>query len=376
MTRTCIVIGAGIAGLSAGIAMRRAGYDVTVFERAPRLEPIGAAISLWGNAMAGLDALQCGDALRARAAPIRELLLTGVDGTVLFGPVDVSRLDAVLPLRPDLQAVLLDALGAETVRLGQRVDEVSESGGKVLAHAGCEVIAEADLAVVADGVHSAIATRLLGNAPVYRGYGGVIGVTASTNDGLPPGLAQEIWGERDRFGLFDAGDGRRYWFYMAPFEAPNGVAAIAHQTIAKRAQAWPEALGRAVARTPAGSLIRIAIRSRPLPRSLGHGRAICIGDAAHAMEPNQGQGGCHAIEDASLLGLLARRLPPEAILPEFEKRRLPRIRGYWRDSAIVGRAAHSTSAVERSLLRTTLRLAPRWLDEQQIRRRHRPPDYA
>lgn len=374
MSKRAAVIGGGIAGLSAGIALRRAGYAVTLFEHAPALEPIGAAISIWGNAMAGLDWLGCGDALRARAVPVRELLLTQVDGKRLFGPVDISGCDGWLPMRSDLQTVLLDRLGREHCRFGVRVDGLEESGAEVLVRAAGEHAAF-DLVVVADGIHSAIATRILGNAPVYRGYGGVIGVCHAPDDGLPAGLAQEIWAERDRFGLFDAGDGRRYWFYMAPFAAVEDVLAVEHETIIARSAAWPTELSKAVSATASEALIRIPIRSRPLPRALGKRRVICVGDAAHAMEPNQGQGGCQGIENAWLLGLLAERLSPEAILPEFERRRLPRIRQYWRDSALVGRAAHSASRWERGAIRAALGLAPTWLDAMQMQRRHRPPVY-
>lgn len=375
MGRRCIVVGGGIAGLSAGIALRKAGYEVTLFEQAPKLEPIGGAISIWGNAMAGLDWLGCGDALRERTVHLRKLLLTQVDGRVLFGPVDISGDDGWLPTRADLQDVLLDVLGAASCRLGMRIDGVTEADDKVVAHANGEALAEADLVVVADGIHSAIATGLLGNAPIYRGYGAVIGVGHSPGDGLEPGLAQEIWADRERFGLLDAGDGRRYWFYMAPFDQPEDVTAMDLAAIAERAQRWPEALRAAVERTPADSLIRIPIRSRPMPRALGAGRVICLGDAVHAMEPNQGQGACQGIEDAWLLGLLAQRLPPEAIPPELQKRRLPRVRGYWRDSALIGRAAHSVSRMERGALRTILAAAPRWLDRRQIVSRHRPPSH-
>ena len=145
------------------------------------------------------------------------------------------------------------------------------------------------------------------------------------------------------------------------------------RTLAER---WPEPLRVAVAATEADSLIRVPVASRALPLRAGRGRVICLGDAAYAMEPNQGQGGCQGIEDAWLLGVLAQRLAPDEILPAFQRRRLPRVRGYWRDSAIVGRAAHSASRVERTALRTVLALAPRWLDRQQILRRHVPPDYG
>jgi 2-polyprenyl-6-methoxyphenol hydroxylase-like FAD-dependent oxidoreductase len=375
MAKSAIIVGGGIAGLSAGIALRQAGYDITLFEQASELVPVGAAISIWGNAMAGLDWLGCGEALRERAVPVRKVLLTQVDGRSLFGPVDMARSDGWLPLRSDLQDVLLARFGRADCRLGTRVEALVERGGRVFAQAGGETLAEADLAVAADGIHSRIATDLLGNAPVYRGYGAVMGIGVPPDDGYEPGLAQEIWAARDRFGLLDAGHGRRYWFYMAPFAHAEAIAAIGHAAIAERAQAWPGAMQAAVRHTAENSLIRIPICSRPTPRAMGRGRVICIGDAAHAIEPNQGQGGCQAIEDAWLLGLLARRLPPEALLAGFQSRRLPRVRGYWRDSALVGLAAHAPNRLQRKAGRALLAAAPRWLDRQQIARRHRPPHY-
>ena len=376
MTRRCIVVGGGIAGLSAGIAMRQAGYEVTVFEQAPQLEPIGSA---------HLDLGQRDG--RARLARLRRCpARTGGSRAKAASHAD-RRPDPVRPGRHlgrrRLAPAALDPAGSpartpgrQTCRLGVRIDDVEQRNDRVIARVGGEAVVEADLAVVADGVHSAIATRLLGNAPLYRGYGAVIGVGHSPGDDLEAGLAQEIWADRERFGLLDAGNGQRYWFYMAPFDRPDGVAAIEHAAIAARAARWPEALRAAVARTPADSLIRIPIRSRPMPRAMGRGRVICIGDAAHAMEPNQGQGGCQAIEDAWLLGALAQRLTPEALLAEFQARRLPRIRGYWRDSAIIGRAAHAPSRFERRVLRTVLALAPNRLDRHQIRGRHRSPGYG
>jgi 2-polyprenyl-6-methoxyphenol hydroxylase-like FAD-dependent oxidoreductase len=370
------VIGGGIAGLSAVIAMRKAGYEVTVFEQAPKLEPVGAAISIWGNAMAGLDWLGCGDAVRERSVPVRKLLLTALSGRVLFGPVDISGRDGWLPMRATLQEALRAQLGPATCRLGTRIDDVWHVNDCVVALADGAIVAEADLAIMADGVHSTIATDMLGNPPIYRGYGAVIGVGAAPDDGLEPGLAQEIWAERERFGLLDAGDGRRYWFYMAPFEMAKQVAQVDHAAVVARAGRWPAEVRVAVASTAPESLIRVPIQSRPMPHRMGKGRVICIGDAAHAMEPNQGQGGCQAIEDAWLLGALAQRLPPEALLPEFQARRLARVRGYWRDSAIVGRAAHASSRLERSVLRGMLAAAPGWLDRRQIANRHRPPRYS
>ncbi|HEY6815619.1 MAG TPA: NAD(P)/FAD-dependent oxidoreductase [Croceibacterium sp.] len=374
MGRTAIIVGGGIAGLSAAIAIRQAGYAVTLFERAPKLEPIGAALSVWGNAMAGLDWLGCGDAVRARAHPVRSLCLRRADDRVLWGPVDVAGTDSWLPMRSDLQAALLATLGTDACRLGVHVDALSEHGGRVVLRAAGEPVAEAELVVVADGVRSPTGSALIGNPPGFRGYVGVLGIAHGASDG-EAGLGEEIWSERDRFGLFDGGEGRRYWFYMAP-AADAHAAAPDHAALLARVAAFPERVGRAVAATDPASLIALAINARAAPRRLGRGRVICIGDAAHAMEPNQGQGGCQGIEDAWALGVLAQRLPPEAILPELERLRLGRIRRAMFDSALVGRAAHAPSGLVRAGLRALLRLPPPRIDRRQFLGRIAVPHYA
>jgi 2-polyprenyl-6-methoxyphenol hydroxylase-like FAD-dependent oxidoreductase len=375
MAKGAIIIGGGIAGLSAGIALRKAGYAVTLFEQAPRLDPLGAALSIWGNAMAGLDWLGCGGAVRERAHPVRRLVLTAVNDRPLWGPVDIEQSDSWLPMRSDLQGALLSVLGEGSCRLGIRIDDLDERGDKVIALDAGEAIAEADLAIVADGIHSPTGTRLVGNPPRFRGYVGVLGVGPGAGQGRA-GLAEEIWADSDRFGLFDAAEGRRYWFHMCPTADPDEAAALDHAAVLRRAAAFPERVSAAVAATDPGSLIALSIDARAVPRRLGRGRVICVGDAAHAMEPNQGQGGCQGIEDAWVLGVLAQRLPPEAILPELERLRLSRIRRAMVDSALVGRAAHSSSALTRTALRALLRLPPRFIDRRQFLARIAPPRYA
>jgi FAD-dependent urate hydroxylase len=293
----------------------------------------------------------------------------------LWGPVDIARSDSWLPMRSDLQAALLATLTNDYSRLDVRVDDIEERGSKVTAVAAGMVLAEADLAVVADGIHSPVATSVVGNPPTFRGYIGILGVGHGSGEGRA-GLAEEVWAERDRFGLFDAGAGRRYWFYMCPAADPGEATRIDYAALLQRAAAFPERVAAAVAETDPGSLIALAIAAKAVPRRLGRGRVICIGDAAHAMGPNQGQGGCQGIEDAWALGVLARRLPPEAILPELERLRLPRIRRAMIDSALVGRAAHSASAPARAALRALLRLPPRVVDRRQFLSRIAPPSYA
>ncbi|MCP5383986.1 MAG: FAD-dependent monooxygenase [Altererythrobacter sp.] len=375
MQRTAAVIGGGIAGLASAAALQRAGYDVTVYEQAPAIAPMGTALSIWDNAMAGLDWIGCGDAVRGASAPITQVALSRRDGKYLFGPVALEGMDAWLPMRSHLQAVLADCLGRDRLRLGVRVDGIGEQGDKVeIAIAGSPVDA-VDLCVGADGIHSAKASELLGNVPQYRGYLGALGVARAVDDGWPQGLGEEIWHGTERFGLFDAGEGRRYWFYMRSEKDPAALSGIDLAFVQQRVAGWADPIGHALAATDPAATIPVAIHARATPRRLGQGRIICVGDAAHAMEPNQGQGGCQGIEDAWALGVLAGRLSPEAILPEFERQRLPRLKAVMRDSMLVGRVAHSPRSWERGMVRAIFAATSQRIDASQLRRRLRPPTY-
>lgn len=369
--RRAIIIGGGIAGLSAGIALRKAGYAVTLYEQAEALVPMGAALSLWGNAMAGLDWLGCGDAVRAQAARVEQLSLRDTKGRALFGPVDIGDSDSYLALRTDLQTTLLETLGAGNVVLDTPVGAARQSGDAVwVEDAHGQALAEADLLVVADGIHSSLATALLGNVPNYSGYGGFLALADT-----PPqarGCGEEIWGDDERFGLFDGG-GAGYWFYMrGGCEAE--IAAMDHDALTIRAASFPARISEAIAATPSDRLIHVSIHARAMPRSFGRGRIICIGDAAHAMEPNQGQGACQGIEDAWVLGVLAQRCPPDAILPEFDRLRMKRVRRAHRDSALIGRIAHGSPAVRRAVS-AAFRTVPRALDARQLKARIAPPHH-
>jgi 2-polyprenyl-6-methoxyphenol hydroxylase-like FAD-dependent oxidoreductase len=190
---------------------------------------------------------------------------------------------------------------------------------------------------------------------------------------LPPGPAQEIWWQGERFGVFDAGQGKRYWFYMRSAKSSAAIADMTLPELQKTAVGWPEIVSETIAATDA--CIPVAIHAKPPPKSMGKGKIICIGDAAHPMEPNQGQGACQSIEDAWALGVLAHRLPPEAILPELEKQRLKRVGKVVRESALIGQAAHMSNRFIRSAVWGAFAITPRAIDERQLLSRLAIPTY-
>ena len=232
--------------------------------------------------------------------------------------------------------------------------------------------------IVADGIRSNIAAALLGSERRYAGYHGLLATCRCLDDGWPPGRAQEFWRGTERFGVFDLSDGWRYWFAMnsaGEMEADSTLAVIRARVNAPESP-WNDAIRLLVNATSKADTYPVAIYAAPPPKQMGRGRTICIGDAAHPMEPNQGQGGCQSIEDGWALGSLAKQLPIEAILPSFEKLRLQRVAGYVRNSALIGTAAHSNSRTARFISRSIIGAIPDWVTRRQLAAGFKPPDYG
>ncbi|MEN2785630.1 NAD(P)/FAD-dependent oxidoreductase [Sphingomonas qilianensis] len=368
-----LIAGGGIAGLAAALALRQAGYDVTIFERAGAIEPAGSALSLWPNAIAALDRLGVGARVRTEAAPIATMVLADRRGGALFGPHPLSSNQAFMVTRALLQSTLREALGAVDLRLGQPIAQLEQNADSVAFTLIDGTIARGDIAIVADGIWSPTATELLGNPPRYRGYGGVLALSDPVAGLASTGIAAEYQGDGARFGVFDIGNRRQYWFYM--HDTPEAdIASLTLGAVAERALHWPAVVRAAIAATPADRLLPFAVHARPAPRRLGHGRVLCVGDAAHAMEPNLGQGACQALEDAVALGSAASIVQPDAMLATYQSLRLARIRAFVRQSSDARHSAHG-SLFKQRMARAMLRAVPSAIERRLLALMHDMPAY-
>jgi 2-polyprenyl-6-methoxyphenol hydroxylase-like FAD-dependent oxidoreductase len=348
MSNRAIIIGAGIAGLSAGIALRDAGWSVAVYEQAPKLEAMGAALSIWPNAVAALDQLGCGDAFRKVAPELELIQLARSNGTSIFANLISDVLPGqrgYLPSRTDLQNVLAQRLGGDCLHLGHqlanwRTDERGVEVGFENGH-----IAHGDLLIAADGIWSRIAGDVLGSSGKHTGYGGVLALSDPVASVPNQAMGTEYWSSGARFGLFDHVGNRKYWFYMR--NEPDGPSAkdVKLDDVRRAVAGWDAPILATIDATPEAGLIPFSIHAKPPPKKLGQGRVICVGDAGHAMEPNMGQGGCQALEDAVALGIAARDQDAPAILKRFERMRLKRVRSFVKLSAQGGLVSHRFPAL-------------------------------
>ncbi|MGA5206091.1 FAD-dependent monooxygenase [Streptomyces variegatus] len=305
--RRAVVIGGGIGGLTAAVALHRRGLHVTVLERARSLEPVGAAISLAPNALRALDVIGLGDEIRglaawsgdgglrtpsgrwlSRSSAERAAERFGGPLVLLHRAILIERLAALLPadaVRTDAAAALADSGDPG------RAARVTTADGEL----------EADLVVGADGVRSAVRGALFPRHPgaVYSGF-------TTWRVVIPvPGArfaSHETWGRGRIWGTHPLKDGRVYAYAAALTPAGGRAPDDEKSELLRRFGDWHDPIPAVLAATRPEDVLRHDVHhiAEPLP-AYHHGRVALLGDAAHAMPPSLGQGGNQAIEDATVL---------------------------------------------------------------------------
>jgi 2-polyprenyl-6-methoxyphenol hydroxylase-like FAD-dependent oxidoreductase len=323
-----VIIGGGIGGLAAALALRRAGFEPAVYERAPALLEVGAAIAVWPNAFRVFERLGLCETVLARAGRIRSVRWLGRDGREYnHFAFHATGAPAVALHRADLQGALLNSLPPESIHLDKTFVEFEEAGDELCARFddGSEVAC--DVLAGADGLHSRVRAQLLGDGePVYRGYTVWRGVARLEHAALPAGTASEIYGRGRRFGVGPVGLGRTGWWATAnePSDAAESAAEHAPKLL-RLFEGWCAPVRELIEATPSEAILRNAAHDRPAAARWGEGRVTMLGDAAHPMTPNFGQGGCVAVEDAAVLArCLAKYGDQRQALRIYESRRRAR----------------------------------------------------
>jgi FAD-dependent urate hydroxylase len=304
-----VIIGAGIGGLTTGIAMRQAGYQVEIYDRAQELRPAGAGISLWSNGVKVLNKLGLGEQLAAIGGEMNAMEyrshtdepLSYVDLLPLFEQVGQRPYPVA---RTDLQTLLLEAFGPEHVHLGRSCVgvEQDEHTATALFEDGERVVA--DLVIGADGVRSAVRAYVVGR-PVDRRYAGYVNWNGLVK--ADPALCKDdLWvlyvGDHKRASMMPVGGDRFYFFFGAPMvEGTQVDPSYRQEELAKIFQGWPTAVQNLIEAIDSEQTNRLEIGDIDPLEQLVSGRVALLGDSAHATTPTLGQGGCQAIEDAEVL---------------------------------------------------------------------------
>lgn len=339
-----LIVGSGIAGLTAAIALRKVGCEVAVYERAPELREVGAGISLWANAVKALDYVGAGDAVRAVSLPMTRSEMRARDGfkvQVSFPAAYFEKRYGVTPFvamthRAELVGALASLLPPGVARYGFECVAVEQDDRGATARFANGHADTADLVVGADGLNSAVRAALFGpQPPRYAGYTCWRGI-GPRPAALEPGYVGEWWGRGRRFGITTLPGDRVYWF--AALNAPQGQkAADERAAVAAAFRGFADPVPELIAATPPDRVLRNDIVDRPPALPWAVGRVGLVGDAAHPTTPNLGQGGCQAIEDAVVLARHVRRGGPAGVWEGFAAERFPRTRAVVRESWTFGR---------------------------------------
>jgi len=364
-----LIVGAGIGGLAAAVALRRAGWQVQIFERAASPRDLGFALNLAPNAMAALRELGLNERLIAEGHIVREAEIRTLAGRTLRR-IDVSTTDpeamgamSVVALRPVLHGALLNAIEPQSLELGSEVSgfEANERGVAIGTTDGRT--AGGDILIGADGVASVVRRQLHPHEPPPRssGYYAVRGVAHEAARHLGALSAALYLGKGVEAAAVRAGRSAVYW-YMSLLTEDSAAAILDPVAHANRLAARWDAPYQSIVQNSRAEDIRFdELFDRDPIENWGAGPVTLLGDAAHPMLPHLGQGAAQALEDAVALGLALEHRSEgfAAALRRYERARSARTGRIVELARRIARVTTTQSVLKTALRNAAVRFLPR-----------------
>lgn len=365
-----VILGGGIAGLTAAIALKKIGIDVKIIEAAPEFNPVGAGIVLAVNALKAYEYLGIYDELCKAGNPISQMSIYDQKGklinrtnTEMFGEGRFN-----LPIhRASLHKVLLSRLDESSVIKGKKSKIILDDRNDytIAFEDGSSI--KANYIIVAEGIHSATRQQFLPRSVKrYSGYTCWRGV--ANIPGLKIHEATETWGKNGRFGIVPLGGGKIYWFAVKNASRNDqNMRTLKSQDLLQIFKGYHDPIISIIRSTPDDQILWSDICDLKPVDKYAFGNIVMIGDAAHATTPNLGQGACQAIEDAVIL---AKCLTENSIVQEafavFEKQRIKRTHFVVNQSWRMGKVAQLENEALIGIRNCIFRLVPDRVFNRQL----------
>lgn len=357
------IIGAGIGGLTLALCLESLRMEYEIFESAKNLEPIGAGILLASNAMQIYKKLGIADKILHAGREIHELNLTDQYLRKL-STIDAYKLSkkhnssTVAIHRGTLQKILLDSLSSSAIYTGKRLINLTQQNNtNTLTFDNGEIKVKA-MVIGADGVNSVIRKKLFSSAQIiqlnqycWRGV---------CDFNIPSSMSNQInemWGSGARMGIVPINQKEIYWFALTNDNNSH--------CFPKKFESFDPIVSELIRNTKSENIIYGQITELQNLKKWYKNNICLIGDAAHAMTPNMGQGAGQSIEDAYVLAQLMKEENTMNSFRKFQKIREKRVRNIVNTSRNIGSMAQLESTILRGIRNQLMRMIPNSINERQ-----------
>ncbi|MCR8641233.1 FAD-dependent monooxygenase [Paenibacillus sp. N1-5-1-14] len=373
MANRVVIIGSGIAGLSAAIGLQAQGIEVKLFEKGKGPRTAGVGVNLAPNALWALDRLGIGHLVRQVGKAFNEFIIYSDNGKQISSqPFDFLPDSMYAVHRLDLLRILHDQVKPGTIQYGMEYTsfEQNENGVSVSFADGTQV--HADYALFADGAGSDCRTKLRPSAPLrVAKYTCWQGVTSADEPFDNRYLLSETMGPKGRFGICPLANGQIYWYACI-----NGtyneeqIAKFGVQDLLEHFGEFHAPIPEVIRKTMPQDMVHNDIFDLPAKHKFAFNRILLLGDAAHPITPNLGQGACQALEDAAVLMHLIKcysDMTLEEVFVLFEKKRLMKIKLLTQIAWSIGNVSQWSNPLFCTLRNLGMQYSPPFLYKQQFK---------
>lgn len=368
------VIGAGIGGLCVAIALQKIGISAQIYEAAPEIKPLGAGIGLTANAIIGLKKLGVVHDIFDRGQQVMSLCMLDAKGKIISDQntgllgADFANANLVIH-RAELHEVLMNALPSGVLHLGKRVLYFDQNEEDLTIHFEDGSRLTTDLLIAADGIRSAVRQQLIPESkPRYAGYTCWRATIENPTIDLNEMVSAETWTANGRVGVSPLPNNRIYWYCcMKAKQNDEDMKRMTPENLLNYFRNIHFPIEKVIQSTEPVQLIWNDIFDIKPLRHFVYGNIVLLGDAAHAMTPNMGQGACQAIEDAVVLAsCIVSNKSLSFALKEYEQRRVKRTAEIIRQSRLLGQIAHWQNPFWCGFRNRLLRSVPDRITKRQI----------